>query len=122
MNLLVDEETGDLTGVIDWAEASIQPFGISLWGLETLLGFSNQNGWHYYASHRDLEFTFWKVFRDKIGGVSEDDHMRIDLARRIGILLRYGFVWIDGIERPVTEQTAPDSLHRMRAFFHEKFR
>ncbi|KAK2747501.1 hypothetical protein FQN57_001993 [Myotisia sp. PD_48] len=119
MNLLVDEDTGNLTGVVDWAEASIQPFGISLWGLETLLGFSDQNGFHYYSSSMDLENAFWTAFRDEAGGLSEDDKKCIHLSRRVGILLRYGYIWIDGVEMPVTEQTESGSLHRLRAFFQK---
>ncbi|EGE04186.1 hypothetical protein TEQG_03218 [Trichophyton equinum CBS 127.97] len=120
MNLLVDEETGDLTGVIDWAEASIQPFGLSLWGLETLLGFSDKNGWHYYSASDSLEDAFWTAFHYEIGNMSENDKKLIDISRRLGILLRYGFIWIDGVERPVTEQTGLDSLRRLRAFFQKR--
>ncbi|KAM5457696.1 hypothetical protein McanCB56680_006060 [Microsporum canis] len=58
MNLLVDEKTRHLTGVVDWAEASVQPCGLSLWGLETLLGYSDRDGWHYYSSSNALEATF----------------------------------------------------------------
>ncbi|KAJ5527471.1 Protein kinase-like protein [Penicillium frequentans] len=32
MNFLVNPSNGHLTGVIDWAEAQICPFGMSLWG------------------------------------------------------------------------------------------
>ncbi|EFQ99198.1 hypothetical protein MGYG_02212 [Nannizzia gypsea CBS 118893] len=120
MNLLVDEETGDLTGVIDWAEASIQPFGMSLWGLETLLGFSDRDGWHYYSASNSLEDAFWAAFYDEIGSISEEDKKLIDISRRVGILLRYGFVWINGVETPVTEQTGLDSLRRLRAFFQKE--
>ncbi|KAF2789018.1 hypothetical protein K505DRAFT_393437, partial [Melanomma pulvis-pyrius CBS 109.77] len=37
-NFHVDEATGHITGVVDWADAMIAPFGISLGGLETILG------------------------------------------------------------------------------------
>lgn len=119
MNLLVDEETGDLTGVIDWAEASIQPFGLSLWGLETLLGFSDKDGWHYYSASNTLEDVFWAAFYHETSSISEDDKKLIDISRRVGILLRYGFIWIDGAERPVTEHTGLDSLRRLQAFFQK---
>ncbi|KAF3492324.1 uncharacterized protein GIQ15_01841 [Arthroderma uncinatum] len=119
MNLLVDEETGDLTGVIDWAEASIQPFGLSLWGLETLLGFSDKDGWHYYGASNSLEEAFWTTFHYEVGSISEDDKKLIDISRRVGVLLRYGFIWINGVERPVTEQTGLDSLLRLQAFFQK---
>ena len=36
-NILVDSDSGHLTGVVDWADARIEPFGIALWGLESML-------------------------------------------------------------------------------------
>ncbi|KAH8725952.1 hypothetical protein GQ44DRAFT_795184 [Phaeosphaeriaceae sp. PMI808] len=33
MNIFVDPNTGHITGIIDWAEARILTFGISLWGM-----------------------------------------------------------------------------------------
>lgn len=41
-NLLVDTETGRLTGVVDWAEAEVLPFGMALYGIERLLGWIQQ--------------------------------------------------------------------------------
>lgn len=41
LNVLVDPLTGRLTSVINWAKAKICPFGISLWGLENILGSMN---------------------------------------------------------------------------------
>src|SRR5690242_6884487 len=37
-NILVDEETWNITGLVDWAEAEWLPFGTCLYGLEHLLG------------------------------------------------------------------------------------
>lgn len=37
MNIHVDEETGHITGIADWADALVTPFGTSLGGLETIL-------------------------------------------------------------------------------------
>ncbi len=37
MNILVDPDSGHLTGVVHWADASIEPFGIALWGLGAYL-------------------------------------------------------------------------------------
>lgn len=123
MNLLVDEKTRHLTGVVDWAEASAQPFGLSLWGLETLLGYSDRDGWHYYSSSNALEGTFWTAFEDETNdisednGISEDDKKIIDISRRVGMLLRYGFIWINGVETMITEQTGLNRLRRLQAFF-----
>ncbi|KAK8017027.1 hypothetical protein PG993_015216 [Apiospora rasikravindrae] len=36
--ILVDEDDGRITGITDWAEAEVSQFGLSLWGLEIVLG------------------------------------------------------------------------------------
>ncbi|KAK8850934.1 Tudor domain-containing protein 15 [Apiospora arundinis] len=45
-NILVDPDDGRITGIIDWAEAEVSPFGLALWGLESILGYMNPEGWH----------------------------------------------------------------------------
>ncbi|OAA59597.1 hypothetical protein SPI_05795 [Niveomyces insectorum RCEF 264] len=37
-NFHVDEETGRITDVVDWADAQVAPYGVSLGGLEIVLG------------------------------------------------------------------------------------
>jgi hypothetical protein len=54
MNIFVDPNTKHVTGIVDWAEAMILPFGISLWGLENILGYMDSQGWHYYKNHQKL--------------------------------------------------------------------
>ncbi|KAF2459212.1 hypothetical protein BDY21DRAFT_301259 [Lineolata rhizophorae] len=93
MNFLVDSETGHLTGVIDWAEAGILPFGCALWGLENILGFMDTHGWHYFDSYQVLEDLFWQTFKDVVGEPLDEKWRAINVARRIGILFRYGFRW-----------------------------
>ena len=41
MNVLVEPCAGHITGISDSAEAKICLFGISLWGLENILGTMN---------------------------------------------------------------------------------
>ncbi len=48
MNILVDPDSGHLTGIIDWADATIEPFGIALWGLESALDCSGPGRWSYF--------------------------------------------------------------------------
>jgi len=110
MNIFVDPNTGHITGIIDWAEARILPFGISLWGFENILGYMDSQGWHYYKNHHKLENFFWQTFEETVGGVSEADRHAIRVARMAGFFLRYGFVWEDGgREIPAKE---PDSALR----------
>lgn len=48
-NIHVDSGTGDIMGICDWRDAEVSPFGMSLGGLETMLGVRamNENGWTY---------------------------------------------------------------------------
>ncbi|KAJ5898118.1 hypothetical protein N7504_008406 [Penicillium tannophilum] len=106
MNFLVDPHTGHLNGVIDWAEAQICPFGISLWGLENILGTMDSTGWHYHPDHEALRIIFWKHFEEAVGGVSKSDKTTIQVARMAGLFLRYGFHWQTGGRSPVDEGTS----------------
>lgn len=103
MNILVDPGTGHITWVIDWAEARICPFGVSLWGLENVLGHMNSQGWHYHPHHHSLRDLFWQTFETDVGGVSEEDKQSVQIARMAGLFLRYGFAWADGGREPVEE-------------------
>lgn len=117
MNMIVDPDVGGITGIIDWAEAEVLPFGLSLWGLRNLLGWMDSSGWHYHANASRLESLFWDVFYESVGGVSDEQRHAIRIAERVGILLRYGFSWDDGkFERPITEQDS--SMRYLDAFLH----
>jgi len=110
MNIFVDFNTGHTTGIIDWAEARILLFGISLWGFENMLGYMDSRGWHHYNNHHKLENLFWQTFEESVEGVSEADRQAIRVARMAGFFLRCGFVWEDGVrEIPAKE---PDSALR----------
>lgn len=106
MNFLVDKSSGHLTGIIDWAETEVLPFGFNLWGLENILGYMDVHGWHYFDRHADLRALFWKTFHS---AVAEEDEMllrnqvAIDLARRMGVLFRYGFSWDENLQRRVVQ-------------------
>jgi Ser/Thr protein kinase RdoA (MazF antagonist) len=89
MNLLVDAATGRLTGVIDWAEARILPFGFSLYGVENLLGYMDAEGWYYYDTAQELRELFWRVFTEEIGAaISEETLQTIWTARMAGLFYR----------------------------------
>lgn len=117
MNVMVDPEIGGITGVIDWAEAKVLPFGMSLWGFQNMLGVMNSTGWHYYENYSRLESLFWDVFYRTVGPVSHHDKRAMKIAERAGLILRYGFTWEDGlVERPVTERDS--SIRYLDAFLH----
>lgn len=58
MNILVSPTTGRVTGIIDWAEAEVLPFGLALYGLENLLGNMGLGGWEYFEIRDELEQSF----------------------------------------------------------------
>ncbi|KAI2786220.1 hypothetical protein POX_g08602 [Penicillium oxalicum] len=91
MNLLVNPATGNITGIVDWTEAGILPFGFALYGLENLLGRMDSGGWHYYAHHRELEGLFWQILREEARDSLETDMHFIRIARMAGLFSRYGF-------------------------------
>lgn len=41
MNILINFETGNITGIVELTEARILPFGFALWGLENIPGYMN---------------------------------------------------------------------------------
>ena len=91
-NIMVDETTCELVGVIDWAEATICPFGSNLHSLQTLTGELNlRRGWMRYDDYHDLHGFFWETFEDEVGGVEESFMEAIRMARIVGLLLSKGF-------------------------------
>ncbi|PGH20439.1 hypothetical protein AJ80_03585 [Polytolypa hystricis UAMH7299] len=58
MNIHVDEKSGCITSIVDWAEAKIAPFGTSLWGLETILGVQTASQWIFHPKHSYLRTQF----------------------------------------------------------------
>lgn len=96
MNILVDSTTGSLRGVVDWVDATLWPFGVALYGLEDILGFCNDDGWHWLDKD---PFTCRKLFSTTLkAGINlrADRLVTIEMARKLGVLLRHGFIWRDG--------------------------
>lgn len=104
MNILVDSDTGHITGVVDWADAIVRPFGVALWGLESMLGRSGPGGWLWLSDelprHRQL---FYRTFWEEVGGLSDEQCQSIERARILGILFRYGFTWENGAMVPTND-------------------
>jgi hypothetical protein len=90
-NIHVEEATGHITGVVDWPDAFVAPFGLSLGGVEILLGIQTHNDWHFHPSHVALRQQFWDVFNSEIGHISELDSRSIEIARLMGLLQTHGF-------------------------------
>ncbi|GKU08177.1 unnamed protein product [Fusarium langsethiae] len=90
-NIHVDEETGHITGVLDWPDAFVAPFGLSLGGAEILLGIQTNQDWHFHPFHVELRQQFWKRLNMEIGEVSELDRQAMKVARLMGLFQLYGF-------------------------------
>lgn len=91
LNILVDPKTGHVTGVVDWAEVRVLPFGFALWAVENILGFMNAQGWHYYDNEDELRTLFWTTFLQQAKNCTDQDILLIHTVRLMGLFCRYGF-------------------------------
>jgi hypothetical protein len=91
MNIHVDEETGRITGIVDWADALIAPFGTSIGGLETILGVQTSSSWYFHPRHAYLRSQFWKTFYEVTGYLSDNDRQAIEIGRLFGLFRTHGF-------------------------------
>lgn len=94
-NILVDEDTYEITGIVDWSLAAILPFGMDLDCLFLTTGYMDLEGWHDYACRSRLHEAFWSEFWSASG--VEDNVRRHQIremaerAARMGAVLRYAF-------------------------------
>lgn len=117
MNILVNPNTGNITGIVDWAESRILPFGFALYGLENLLGRMDSEGWHYYDRYRELESLFWQTFREEAHNFSDADLCLIRAARIAGLFYNYGFNFdTKGMVQSVRMDQPDGSLAYLDAF------
>jgi hypothetical protein len=91
MNIHVDVDTGHIAGIVDWAEAYVSPFGLSLGGLENIIGVQTSSGWRFHPQERHLREHFWNIFYTSIGHVSDEDRQAIEIARLFGLFRDHGF-------------------------------
>jgi hypothetical protein len=92
MNIHVDPEAGGITGIVDWTDARVSPFGTSLWGLENILGVMTSTRWHFHPNHRGLRQIFWNAFYAVVGHLSDTQRQAIEVGRVIGTFRAYGFL------------------------------
>lgn len=92
-NILVDPETCHLLGVIDWAEARLEPFGVNLHAVEKLMTkFHLRNGASRYSNYDTLYDTFWRTLKAETGpDLSDATVSTIRSAMLLGFLLECGF-------------------------------
>ncbi|KAK3311501.1 uncharacterized protein B0T15DRAFT_571854 [Chaetomium strumarium] len=96
LNILVDGRSGIITRVIDWTDAGIQPFGLTLYALEKFIGSMGRDGWVFFDNAGALRDEFWRAFTLYPGQVSYSQMRIIQAARKAGYLLRYGTFYSTG--------------------------
>lgn len=93
-NILVDEDTGHITGIVDWSLAKPMPFGLELDALLLLSGYRDMSGWHAYSCRPKLGTAFWGTFWT-LTDIPEEQRMGLlemfNAAAQIGALLRHAF-------------------------------
>lgn len=93
-NVLVNPDTYEITGIVDWSLAAVQPFGIKLDCLFLMTGYMDLSGWHDYACRPRLWEAFWTEFWT-VSGIEDDSRENIrsmaETAAKIGAILRYAF-------------------------------
>jgi Phosphotransferase enzyme family len=93
-NILVNSETYEITGIVDWSLATVQPFGMELDSLFLMTGCMDLRGWHDYDCRPRLWEVFWAEFWDATGiddGGRERIRAQAEAAAQIGALLHYAF-------------------------------
>ncbi|KAE8309016.1 hypothetical protein BDV41DRAFT_549680 [Aspergillus transmontanensis] len=96
-NVLINLDTYEITGIVDWSLAGVQPFGIELDCLFLMTGCMTLSGWHYYTCRPQLLEAFWTEFWT-VPGIEDDsdvhrdnNHSMAETAAKIGAILRYAF-------------------------------
>ncbi|KAH8673768.1 hypothetical protein BX600DRAFT_456150 [Xylariales sp. PMI_506] len=118
-NIFVDQETGKLSGLIDWAEAEYLPFGVGIYGLEELLGEDVDGRFAYYPETQQLRVFFWDQLLSLAPELSKDPRTKgsIQAAQVLGILLWHAIAFDNGkLDRVVEEETDAKELQRLDAF------
>lgn len=117
-NIMVDEETLVLKGLVDWAEAECLPFGMSLYGIEHLLGLLHGHKFVYFRQADGLRDWFWACLTEEIRELRKESVWQsLQLARVVGILLWHGIAWDEGrIDRVVVREHDGGEIAYLEAF------
>jgi hypothetical protein len=121
-NIMVDS-SGNLMGLLDWAEADWLPFGTGMYGLEELLGEDDENAqFVYYPEAKQLRSMFWKELMLLIPELADPGTATlVGKAQRLGVLLWHGIAFDDGkLDRVVEEGKDDQEIQRLTVFLsHE---
>ncbi|KAK8056651.1 hypothetical protein PG993_001878 [Apiospora rasikravindrae] len=118
-NIMVDPWTGQMSGLLDWAEAEWLPFGVGMYGLEELLGEVQQGQFTYYPEADKLASLFWKELQSQIHELRGNPRQlrAVREAQLFGVLLWHAIAFDDGrLNRVVEEGTDDGEIQRLDAF------
>ncbi|OTB08018.1 hypothetical protein M426DRAFT_317522 [Hypoxylon sp. CI-4A] len=119
-NIMVSPNSGELTGLVDWAEAEYLPFGIGMYGLQELLGEDNKDGhFVYYPEAKHLRNLFWSELWSGLPELARDARKAalVRQAQLLGILLWHGIAFDNGkLDRAVEEGKDDGEIERLDAF------
>jgi hypothetical protein len=131
-NIMVEAETGEMNGMVDWAEAEYLPFGTCLYGVEYLFGAMSskdkrdslveEQRFQYYSGADKQRQLFWHRLRCTVPALNECEELReaVILAKLVGTLLWYGFAWDDGaIDRVVNVEDDGMELMLLESFIRD---
>lgn len=96
-NILVDQETLEITGIVDWSVAKVLPFGMELFCLSMITGYMALDGWHDYTCRDKLHHAFWEEFSSAYTGHGNNSirlkeaREVVQLAAKLGALLHFAF-------------------------------
>lgn len=89
-------ESGLITGVVNWTDVGIQPFGLALYVLEKIIGSMGRDGWLYLDNASLLRDEFWKAFVHHAGPITHSQKENIEASRKAGYRFRYGTYYSSG--------------------------
>ncbi|EIN13007.1 hypothetical protein PUNSTDRAFT_98024 [Punctularia strigosozonata HHB-11173 SS5] len=108
-NIHVSMQTGRLMGICDWKDAVIGPFGMSLGGLEAMLGIRTvEESWRYHPNQQELRDLFWETFYHAMGEVTKEQRELIEVARLVGLFLENGLQWTEDGFEAITDESNHD--------------
>jgi len=103
-----------LRGIVDWAEGEWLPFGVGLYGLETLLtcrhcrGDDDKMVIDYRPDADALRKAFWDELNAMLPWLcNKKKRQAVEYARLLGILLWHGFAFDDGALNRVVNEGDP---------------
>jgi len=89
LNILVNKDTGNLTGVIDTAGLSVLPFGFGFYTMDNIVGEWSPERWIEHDNALEVRDHFWTTLVS-LAQLSDARVQNVKVAWMAGILFRYG--------------------------------